>query len=609
MRKKLILSLSVAILLFSCSRDELFSPKINDSLIREELFSDIRVVKNNILFANIPGMSGSYATKSSDDAEMVSLNSLLDWAKVDTCHFKGKIITQVAFLPDDGKEAISLIDTLREELLGGDISVAKKFLVKVESRSAPKEIFVATMIPTAEYLKMFGSDDFSFIDKSTFEGIVIFSKLDGSFSDIYVYGNGPMSYGVLMNEDNARKYEQVLYLRLMRKTMNTKSEYEVVDGGEIEGSVCIGYSKVDDRKFPNLSDMFDKSELMYFQHNNCGGGGGGRIIGPDEEDKTNHSLNDTLEASKIVDFKKDPILYLVSLYTSGDGLVTGSGMYPKNKFVFCNALPAQGSRFDRWTGDLYRKTENVCLLVCSDVSSTAYFRNLIEEPGLAIRPCIDLKKGIGNPLIMMEVASTGGASGLKGGTYGNVRYKEGGGKKFHSGIDLAASIGTEVFAMIDGIIDEIGKNPKMYVTEQPNRDRDSGEFPISYKGEKNGAGNRINIVGNIDGKDVKIGYWHLRAKDPVAINPRTGKPFAPGDKVYRGEVLCYTGITGNAYNVPNPHLHLSYYEKNKNGRYVYVNPEKLINGKVNWNERANRILSGAISGIICDSEEQDLKWF
>ena len=171
--------------------------------------------------------------------------------------------------------------------------MAKKFLVKVESRSAPKEIFVATMIPTAEYLKVFGSDDFSFIDKSTFEGIVIFSKLDGSFSDIYVYGNGPMSYGVLMNEDNARKYEQVLYLRLMRKTMNTKSEYEVVDGGEIEGSVCIGYSKVDDRKFPDLSDMFDKSELMYFQHNNCGGGGGGRIIGPDEEDKTNHSLNAT----------------------------------------------------------------------------------------------------------------------------------------------------------------------------------------------------------------------------------------------------------------------------------------------------------------------------
>lgn len=79
-----------------------------------------------------------------------------------------------------------------------------------------------------------------------------------------------------------------------------------------------------------------------------------------------------------------------------------------------------------------------------------------------------------------------------------------------------------------------------------------------------------------------IGHWHLQGGRPVAENPRTGKPYAPGDIVYRGELIAYSGRTGNAYNVPEPHLHLSFKIKNAYGKYVNSNPEELINGKVNW---------------------------
>ena len=46
------------------------------------------------------------------------------------------------------------------------------------------------------------------------------------------------------------------------------------------------------------------------------------------------------------------------------------------------------------------------------------------------------------------------------------------------------------------------------------------------------------------GKNYPVGYWHLLVETPFATNPRTGKPFAPGDTVYRGEIIAYAGRTG-----------------------------------------------------------------
>ena len=87
----------------------------------------------------------------------------------------------------------------------------------------------------------------------------------------------------------------------------------------------------------------------------------------------------------------------------------------------------------------------------------------------------------------------------------------------------------------------------------------------------------------------------------VAINPRTREMFKPGDMIYRGELLGYTGRTGNAYNVTNKHLHFVYMVKNSNGGYVYANPEEIINGSVDWKDgdpSTKKIIGGKIGPAL-----------
>lgn len=71
---------------------------------------------------------------------------------------------------------------------------------------------------------------------------------------------------------------------------------------------------------------------------------------------------------------------------------------------------------------------------------------------------------------------------------------------------------------------------------------------------------------------------HLQAGTPMAKNPRTGKAFAPGDIVYAGELIGYTGRTGNAYNVDFYHLHLGVWKEGVG----FINPEGFINGTLQW---------------------------
>lgn len=298
----------------------------------------------------------------------------------------------------------------------------------------------------------------------------------------------------------------------------------------------------------------------------------------------------------------DVIWYSVSLYTVGKGSTSGSGRYSnrEHKYIVCEAIPDADAYFDRWTGDFGGRGEVLEFLVNKDVTSTAYFASMTggcNDPLDPVnRPCFSKATKVGNPLNNMSIASPGW-SGLRGGTFGYVRN---GGTKFHSGLDLYAEEGTPVYAMIDG---EIASD--VYVIEQPDRVDD--EYPVGYKGNTNDAGNSVYVKGRHNGYDVKVGYWHLRSGTPVAINPRTGDVFKPGDAIYKGELLGYTGRTGNAYNVTNKHLHLVYKVKNSNGVYVFANPEKIINGSVNWKDgdpSTKIIIGGKIVGVECDTEDK-----
>ena len=168
---------------------------------------------------------------------------------------------------------------------------------------------------------------------------------------------------------------------------------------------------------------------------------------------------------------------------------------------------------------------------------------------------------------------------------------------YHSGLDLYADPGTPIYSMFDGVVG----GP--YVVEQPLRN-DDGKFPDNYSGDKNAAGNRIYINSTVNGKNISVGYWHLMENSPVAINPRTGMPFKVGDAVFQGELIAYAGRTGNAYNVDNPHLHLSV----KNNAGEFVDPKDYINGKIS-SSTTNGVMtvdSTEITNINCDEEESDI---
>lgn len=187
-------------------------------------------------------------------------------------------------------------------------------------------------------------------------------------------------------------------------------------------------------------------------------------------------------------------------------------------------------------------------------------------------PCMSEDKKRVNPLMYMALAPTTGDR-YASGRFGSARGRP------HNGIDLHAPVGTPIYAMMDGVVSKV-------VDSQPDRSESYGtknNLPKEYNDtgkDRDDAGNRIYIKSTFDGESIEQLYWHLRAGSPIGTNPATKKPYKVGDKVSKGDVIGYSGITGNAWNVENPHLHLGI---KKNG--TYVNPEKYLVATVKNQEK------------------------
>lgn len=50
------------------------------------------------------------------------------------------------------------------------------------------EYMVVTMVPDKDYVEYKGNAKYTFINKGAFSGVILYSNLDGSFRNIYVYG-------------------------------------------------------------------------------------------------------------------------------------------------------------------------------------------------------------------------------------------------------------------------------------------------------------------------------------------------------------------------------------------------------------------------------------
>jgi hypothetical protein len=132
------------------------------------------------------------------------------------------------------------------------------------------------------------------------------------------------------------------------------------------------------------------------------------------------------------------------------------------------------------------------------------------------------------------------------------------------------------------------------------------DHPDRY--EEGPFGNVIVTEHEVKGCDRKVylQYSHLQYGSPVAVNPRTGKPFEKGDAVWAGDLIGYTGRTGNAYDnadVPNKHLDLmAAFEidtvTGKLKRSAITDPAPFLNGIINMANLQRK--QGRIDSIRCD---------
>lgn len=186
-------------------------------------------------------------------------------------------------------------------------------------------------------------------------------------------------------------------------------------------------------------------------------------------------------------------------------------------------------------------------------------------------PCVDPVTGATNPLASMSIATTGEGRAVSSGMFGLTRRTISGEARRHTGIDFAAHENTPVYAVADGVIDQ-----STFVSSARN----------GYSGRDDGGGygNTVMVVGQIDGETVGAFYGHLSS---ITV--------APGQTVHKGDIIGYTGRTGNAWNVTNAHLH---FEIRKGGDLSSANsavdPQPYINGTINTN-------TGLVDDIRCTS--------
>jgi hypothetical protein len=141
----------------------------------------------------------------------------------------------------------------------------------------------------------------------------------------------------------------------------------------------------------------------------------------------------------------------------------------------------------------------------------------------------------GDPMQHMEIAPTSLDGELTTGMFGCVRPGSDErcvDKDYHGGADLACEPGTDVYSMKGGVVIDM-----------------ENSIPLNQNGPDTPRGKLGNFVDvrytSGDGKTTDVIYAHLSYVN-VSI----------GSDVEWGQIIGSSGKTGNAWNVPNPHLHV-----------------------------------------------------
>lgn len=488
-------------------------------------------------------------TKSATGDEIsYCLEDLLDYGAMKTETFHGVPYSQIPFRQDLEPVFASIHKNV--DFNADSCSVVRKYLIESQWSDGSRAHCIVVMIPETGFKD---SERYDFLNKGNFSGLCLFTSLDGRMVCFERYLSGMLQPAEPLLPDASEEVMEYLSLVEMAKA---KSDG---DGIPINGSVCIGYKWLD----PSYCNG-DLNGGGSGDNGNSSGTGGcsGSGFRRDTKGDAGEPLlpNDELYTLNVVSNAA-----AVSFPCHGRSFAKGSTVfvspdlkipYDPDKYVFSS-----------WVGDFSaEKKESFGLTVEDDYRSIAYYNLPV--------PCIDILTGKGNPLAVMSITPAGGWN-YYGGTFGNTRN---GGKRSHQGIDFCAQPGTPVFSMLDGVV-------TMVIDTYEDK-----HVPGKY-------GNEIYIESVFEEKTIRVQYAHLQAGTPIADNPFSGSKLKVGDFVFQGQLIGYTGRTGNAYDdkdVPNKHLHLGV--ESMEGRWI--DPAPYVNGDIDAKHTmANK---GRIDNIKCD---------
>ena len=428
---------------------------------------------------------------------------------------------------------------------------SKVFLVvQFPKDSAEKErIGIVTIVPHPDFMTREQLDSLDFLYNGHFNAVFLYADIYGNFKKAEIYIQG-LKYRdcIIARQMDGDTAEAVL-------TPVTESCSDV-DGVPVRTSdddyyvlpevICVGYTD-DWMTWPNEDEDHISNSHNHFNNDKddspdhpVGGGGGGK----------------RRQICKVLIAKE------------GRGEVSGEGEYTAYEAVTCTASPhmvgdIQTSEFIQWTGDITSSSQTITFsvgdyLLRGQVSLTAVFHDL--------NPCADEESDRRDPLREMKIQASGaGGWNIKGGTFGWTRN---GGATEHRGMDFACPEGTPVHATHSGKISAIRND--VLASDESFKDYQERGGKDCTKERFFNAGNAIEIECYTNGGLYTIKYYHLTSvADGLLVD----------NYVEAGDIIGYSGITGNGGSKSSggPHLH---YQVNI-GRSMNdrTNPEPFIYSK------------------------------
>lgn len=607
-------------------------------------YSDILIPESRVpLYADIAdyNLIPGAGTRSSD--VNVSLESLIDRSRFRTCESKGQLFTQIAFRANEDGDDLACsgkTDFLTEK----SWVPIKKFLV-YNKKNGQVCKYVVTMVPGEQYHRY--HPDYDFFEKPNFTGSILYSTLEGRLFLVQTQTGGKIQTARVYSQDEVRSEDtsDCTFLYIYRPDASTRgvpppppppgrggdddddgSEFGgtgggsgkgktgtgSINGGVITGSICTATTSSN----PNWYDAWKQGNLYNPGGEIPTGNSTGNTGNEDYTTGRGGTGSNWDEQPNTVDFN----ISAIDTYTGKGILTLGSGRYNKgdivnidcgvqdwpngNVFVYIDdrdsetdpmEFPIDGfmTYFNGWLGDFHGiTTYSFQTKATKDINSVAIF-----GPNM---PCIGTKNGrtVVNPLDEMRVAPTSKNANYASGTFDVWRYPRSIPSGYqHKSIDFIAEPGTPVYAIKDGYIAYIKKDANYYKDRKTNG-KASG-----------GYGNIITIacpiVENGKEKTIYFQYSHLQYGNCVANNPRDrGLPFFVGSRIYAGEIIGYTGYSGNAAMdaVVNKHLDIGAgFTMGSNGiipKESRIDPLPYLNGT--YDKKTLDQNEGKLQNVKCD---------